>query len=149
LSDAHWIFENVTPDERQKFKENLERWKKLTPDKRAELRDKEEKRREQMIGEINCAIDQSGLNLDRDHLQLYALRYVQERRRVEEDLRRDMEQRRKALLEQMHDRLTTEFSAYSRPTPKPSPAAVYTPSPETASTSAPKPSPPATEKKAH
>jgi len=123
LGDAHWIFENVTQEERQKFKENLERWRKLTPEKRAELRDKEETRRQHMLEEINCAIDQSGLNLDRDQLQIYALRYVQERRKVEEQLRKDIEERRKNLLDQMNQRLTKEFAPLSHPTPKPSPSA--------------------------
>lgn len=136
LGDAHWIFENVTPEERQKFKENLERWRKLSPEKRAELREKEEARRQHMLEEINEAIDQSGLCLDRDQLQMYALRYVQERRKVEEQLHRDMDQRRKVLLEQMHQRLMAEFAPHSCPAPKPNPAPPASPAHEAASPTA-------------
>ena len=99
----------MTPDQRQKFLQNLERWKKLPPEQRNELRKNEEFRRKRILSEINEAIHQSGLRMDDDQRQLFTFKYAQERRTIEENLRKEMEEKRRKAVGEMVQELVAEF----------------------------------------
>ena len=116
---ARKLFDRLTPEEREKFKENFERWKALPPEERQALLMHEKMHREKMEQEIGEAIKTSGLQLDKDRREVYVLRYTQERRKIEERIRREMDEKRRPLLKEMTERLKTEFSA---PTESPSPS---------------------------
>jgi hypothetical protein len=118
---AQKLFDRLTPEEKERFKENFERWKALPPEERQALMMHEKMRRERMMQEIDEAIKKSGLQLDKDRREMFTLRYSQERRKIEEQLRREMEEKRRPQLQEMLGRLVTEFSAPA--TPAPSPAA--------------------------
>lgn len=115
-------FERLSPEEREKFRENFERWKNLPPDERRALRDGEQFRRQKIEREIDEAIKTSGLQLDADRRQVFALRYTQERRKIEEQIHKEIEQKRKPLLDAVVARLKTEFSTASSPAPSASPS---------------------------
>ena len=51
--------------------------------------------------EIEEAIRSTGLQLDPDRRQVFVLRYAQERRKIEEQLRSEMEQKRQTMLREM------------------------------------------------
>ena len=124
--------QTMTPEQRQKFRQNLERWKKLPPEQQAELRKNEEFRRKRILGEINDAIRHSGLNLDNDQRQLFTFKYAQERRTIEENLRKEMEDKRHVAVDDMVKQLVAEFRMMPgplRPAPSPTPATPPTPSP--------------------
>jgi hypothetical protein len=107
------FFDQMSPDERQRFAENLKRWQGLPPSEKQYLKQQEDFRQGKIAQEIACAIQQSGLQLDQDRQEVYALRYTQERRKVEQRLRKEMEERRKPLLADMMRRLKIEFSESS------------------------------------
>ncbi len=115
---ARRIYEKLPPEDKQRVRENLERWKEMSPEERETMRVREQQRRQKMLKETNDAIASSGLKLDADQRQVYALRYAQERRKVEEKLRKEMEEKRKTLIEEVIQALKAEFN---RP-PAPSPA---------------------------
>jgi len=107
--DPQAFMSTMTPEQRQKFLQNLERWKKLPPEQQAELRRTEEFRQKRILGEINEAIALSGLKLDQDGRQVFAFRYAQERRTIEDSLRKEMEDKRHKAVDNLIKQLVTEF----------------------------------------
>jgi len=94
----------------------------MSPEEQELLRDRELFRREKIAQEIESAINRSALHLDEDQREIYALRYTQERRKIEESLRKEMDQKRQSMVADMLNRLKREFSPTSTPPPKPTPA---------------------------
>jgi hypothetical protein len=103
--------ESLTPEQRQRFKENLVRWMNLPPDEKRALRDREEQRREKVAVEIDAAVKESGLILTPLQREQFARRYSEERLHVEQRLRQEMEEKRKPLVRDIIARLKNEFSA--------------------------------------
>ena len=91
----------------------------MPPEEQQLFRDLDFVRREKIAEEIQDAITKSGLHLDDDQREVYALRYTQERRKIEEYLRNEMNQQRAAMVADMLGRLKIEFA--STPPPAPSP----------------------------
>jgi hypothetical protein len=109
----------LTPEQRKRFQENILRWVNLPPEEKKALRDREEVRRKVMQQEVEAAIQDSGLQLDGDRREQFVKRYAEERRRIEEQLRKETNEKRKPLVHEMVARLKAEFSA-----PAETPAAV-------------------------
>jgi hypothetical protein len=113
-TEARRLFEQLPLDQQKKFLDNLNQWKAMSPEEQELLRDRELFRREKIAQEIQEAIDNSGLRLDNDQREVYALRYTQERRKIEEAIREETDAKRQAMVSDMLARLKLEFS----PTPK-------------------------------
>ena len=109
-SDARRFFMQLSPVQQQKFFDNLEQWKAMSPEEQALLRDQDVIRRQRMAQEIQDAIAKSGLNLDDDQREVYALRYSQERRKIEDELRKETQAKRQVMVADMLVRLKAEFS---------------------------------------
>ena len=73
--------------------------------------DREGFRRKKIAEEIDHAIGETGLNLEGERRALFARRYGEERRKVEEQLRKELEEKRQPLLKDIIARLKAEFSA--------------------------------------
>ncbi len=111
-------FENVrkaldalTPEQRKRFQENFVRWSNLSPEEKKALRDREEVRKKFMDQELQVALQETGLQLDGERRQQFTRRYAQERRKIEEQLRKETMEKRKPLLKEMLARLKEEFAA--------------------------------------
>jgi predicted glutamine amidotransferase len=122
-TQARRLFEQLSPDQQKKFLENLDQWKSMPPEVQELFRDRELFRREKIAQEIQDAIGKSNLHLDNDQREVYALRYTQERRKIEEALRKEMDQKRQSMLTDMLGRLKVEFSPTSAPQPSAKPTA--------------------------
>jgi hypothetical protein len=114
--------DQMTPEERARFKENWKRWKEMGDRERAEFQQRAAQEHAWMDKAIDDAVAKLGLTLDHDQKEVFALRYKQERRKIEEALCQEMRTKRDQQLNDMLQRLKTEFS-----TPKP--AATATPAP--------------------
>jgi dsDNA-binding SOS-regulon protein len=119
-AEARSIFEQFSPDQKKKFLDNLNQWKAMSPEEQELYRDRELFRREKIAEEIQDAITKSGLKLDEDQREVFALRYTQERRKIEEALHKEMDAERQAMVGEMLGRLKTEFSG----TPDSSPVVI-------------------------
>ena len=117
-AEARSIFEQFTPDQQKKFLDNLDQWKAMSPEEQELYRDRELFRREKIAEEIQDAITKSGLKLDDDQRAVFALRYTQERRKIEEALRKEMDAERQTMVNDMMGRLKLEFST-TTPIPMP------------------------------
>ena len=91
----------------------------MPAEERELLRDRDLFRREKIAQEIQDAISKSGLRLNDDQREVYALRYTQERRKIEEALHKEMDEKRQSMVGDMMTRLKVEFAV--TPTPKPTP----------------------------
>lgn len=109
LENVRKAIEALTPEQRQRFKENFLRWSNLSPEEKKSLRDRNETRHKRMAEDIEHAVRESGLTLDATQRETFARRYAQERRKIEETLRRDTEEKRQPLVREMVGRLKTEF----------------------------------------
>jgi cation diffusion facilitator CzcD-associated flavoprotein CzcO len=109
-TEARRVFEQLSPDQKNKFLDNLDQWKAMSPEEQELFRDRELFRREKIAEEIQDAIVKSGLRLDDDQREVYALRYTQERRKIEEALRKEIDIKRRAMVGDMLVRLKTEFT---------------------------------------
>ena len=117
----------VAPEERETFNQNLKLWRELPPAEQQEIRERVKARLQQ---ETQKALRESGLQLDRDRQEIFMLRYAQERRKLERELRRKMEAERSQRLPLILDELKREFGAPApvAPAPAVSPAPVAQPS---------------------
>jgi hypothetical protein len=101
---------SMSPQDRQRFQSNIERWRQLPPEERRELREREGWRQERLKREAEAAIRASGLQLEAERRQQYELRYMQERKRIEQELRRELREKRERELEPVVERLKKEFT---------------------------------------
>lgn len=122
---ARKIFESLPPEQQEKLRDNYQRWQQMSPEERKELREREQQRRQKMLKEIDEAIKQSGLQLDEQTRAAYAARYAEERRAIEEKVQKEMEEKRRPLIQDLINRLKKEFQGKSS---QPSPASTAAPS---------------------
>lgn len=122
------------PSDDPRFQENLKRWKELPPERREEFRRRDEKRRVQINKEIDNALTEGGLTLTEEQKEDFKRRYRQERRKIEENIRQQMEAIRKKEVETLTLKLVEEFktapSASSTPATPSTPSAPAPSSPE-------------------
>jgi hypothetical protein len=110
FQNARRALEALTPEQRQRFIENFKRWSNLPPEEKKVLADRELIRRKKIAEEVNQALAESGLDLTAERRMFFAKRYGEERRKVEEQLRKELEEKRKPLIKEMIARLKEEFS---------------------------------------
>jgi uncharacterized membrane protein len=111
LENVRKALEALSPEQREQFRQNFARWISLTADDKKSLRDLQETRRKHMQEEIEEAIVQSGLQLDPERRQMFVKRYSEERKKIEEALRKETEEKRGPRLEELRNRLKSEFNA--------------------------------------
>ncbi len=73
------------------------------------MREREKLHREQLKREAEKALREAGLRLDQQKRDLFEERYLQERRRIERDLRQEVETKRQQQLPVLQERLKKEF----------------------------------------
>ena len=101
----------LTPDQRKRFQENFLRWANLPPEEKKALRDREEVRKKFMEQEVQAAIQETGLTLDGERRIQFIQRYGEERKKIEEQLRKEMQEKRRPLVKDLLARLKAEFSS--------------------------------------
>jgi predicted metal-dependent hydrolase len=100
----------MRPDERLRFRSNAERWLQMPPEEQRILRERERLRRERVRREADAALRQSGLDLEAERRAQYERQYLQERQRIEQALRQELEEKRRRELAPVVERLKREFS---------------------------------------
>jgi hypothetical protein len=101
----------LSPEERQTFKRNAERWLQMNPEQRNILREREKVRRQQMKNEAEAALRDSGIRVDPNARDQFESRYFEERKRIERDLRQEAEAKRQQQLNELKERLKHEFQS--------------------------------------
>jgi hypothetical protein len=99
----------MPPEARQNFRRNAERWMRMSPEERNVMRQRENLRRETIKRETDAALRESGLHLNPQERAQFESRYVQERRKVEQALRQQIEAERQKELPELIRQLKKEF----------------------------------------
>jgi hypothetical protein len=102
-----WL--SLPPSARQDFQRNAERWTRMSPEERNILRQRENLRQAQIKRETEAALRDSGLRLDQEKRSQFESRYIQERRRIEQGLRQQIETERQKEIPALIQQLRKEF----------------------------------------
>ena len=100
----------MSPDQRQRIRTNAARWLQLPPEERQELRYREGLRRERIRREAEAALQNSGLQLEAERREMYERRYLEERKRIDRQLRQELQERRQRELAPVVEQLKKEFT---------------------------------------
>ncbi len=122
VENVRKALEALTPEQRLKFKDNFIRWINLSPDEKRALREREEGRKKRMVEETEAAIQEAGLALEPHQRAKFAKRYAEERRRIEEKLRKENDEKRAPLVRDVIAQLKLEFSGTAPVASTPVPA---------------------------
>jgi len=116
----------MPPAARQNFQRNAERWLQMSPEERDVMRQRENLRRETIRRETDAALRDSGLRLSPQEHAQFESRYIQERRKVEQTLRQQIETERQQQLPALIQQLKKEFQI-DQPTKGPAAKPVASP----------------------
>ena len=108
-------FDQLSVEQQERVVQNLHRWQELSQDEREVLRQRERVQRQKVEASITEAYQKSGLQLNDEQRAQFRKRYLQERRRLEEQLAREVQEKRQAGNAAIIEILKKEFS-----NPKPS-----------------------------
>lgn len=108
---AREALRNMTPEERQNWLRRFREFADLPPERIQELKDRQEVFRRRMREDVDAAIAATGMKLDDEQRRKFTERYAEERRKIEEDLRQQMQALRKPKLDALVEKLKGEFSA--------------------------------------
>jgi hypothetical protein len=100
----------LSPEQRQQIRRNAARWLQLPPEEREQLRFRDSVRRERIRREAEAALRNSGLQLEAEKRAAYEKRYLEERRRIDRQLRQELRERRQRELAPVVERLKREFT---------------------------------------
>ncbi len=120
----------LSPADRERFRSNAERWRQLPSNERSELRAREISRQEHLRAEAAAARRETGLQMEAERQAQFEARYLLERKRVEQELRREWEERRRREMAPVVERLKKEFAppkASATSAPSAAPAASGSP----------------------
>ena len=115
IDEIRKSIEQLSPEQQEKVLKNLHRWQALSPEERDYLRQQERVRAQKQEESVAEAYQKSGLHLTEAQRVQFRKRYVEERRKLEEELAKESQERRLAGNNAIIDDLKKEFS-----TPKPS-----------------------------
>ena len=111
LDEFKRSFEQLTPEQQQRFLQNYHRWEDLTPEEREMLRQRQRLREKKRDEDTAEALQKSGLRLNEEQRERFRKRYQQERRKLEEQLLKETQERRQAANVAIIDQLRKEFSS--------------------------------------
>jgi hypothetical protein len=104
-------FDQFSPEQQERIIQNLRRWQELSADEREVLRQRERVQRQKQEASITEAYVKSGLQLNEEQRAAFRKRYLQERRRLEEQLVHEIQEKRQVGNAAIIDSLKKEFSS--------------------------------------
>jgi phosphatidate phosphatase PAH1 len=108
-------FDQLSSEQQERILQNFRRWQDLSQDEKEVLRQRERVQRQKLDASLNEAYQKSGLQLNDEQRAQFHKRYVQERRRLEEQLAHDLQEKRQAGNAAIIEMLKKEFSNQKSP----------------------------------
>ena len=99
----------MPPDARQNFRRNADLWMQMTPEQRNLMRQRENVRQQIITRDADAAVRDSGLQLNPQERARFESRYIQERRKVEQSLRQQVQTERQKEIPALIQQLRKEF----------------------------------------
>lgn len=101
----------MTPEQRQEFWKNFQRWVRMKPEVKDELLSRDKERRKKIREEVEQVMKEIGIpESDEARRKQFFQRYFKERKAIEEKLRKEMEEKRQPQLQELKEKLKAEFS---------------------------------------
>jgi len=110
LEDLRRSIEQLTPEQQQKVLQNLHRWLALSPDERDVLRQRQRVRQQKEEESVTEAYQKSGLRLNEEGREIFRKLYLQERRKLEEQLAKENQEKRQKGDATIVEKLKKEFA---------------------------------------
>ena len=129
--------EKLPPDQRHRAMEKFRDWRDMPSDKQAHFRFMQGEREKRMQAAVDSIISSNSLTLDETQKQRITEIYKRERRKLEEQLRAEMDQKREQRLPELQQSIMKAFQNETRGQPSVIVMPLATPSP----TSTPPPTP--------
>ena len=111
LEDLRRSIEQLTPEQQQKVLQNLHRWLALSPDERDVLRQRQRVRQQKEEESVTEAYQKSGLHLNEEGREQFRKLYLQERRKLEEQLAKETQEKRQKGDSVIVEKLKKEFAS--------------------------------------
>ena len=108
-------FEQLSAEQQERILQNFHRWQDLSQDEKEVLRQRERVQRQKLEASINEAYQKSGLQLNDEQRAQFRKRYLQERRRLEEQIVHDEQEKRQVGNSAIIEMLKKEFSILKPP----------------------------------
>jgi hypothetical protein len=103
-------FEQLSAEQQERILQNFHRWQDLSQDEKEVLRQRERVQRQKLEASITEAYQKSGLQLNDEQRAQFRRRYLQERRRLEEQIVHDEQEKRQAGNSVIIEMLKKEFA---------------------------------------
>jgi hypothetical protein len=100
---------DMSPQQRQQLQMNAERWQQMDAEERRTFRDQQAWRQMRLKREAEAAMRDSGLQLEAERRAAFEKRYIEERRRIDQELRRELREKRQRELAPVVERLKKEM----------------------------------------
>jgi gas vesicle protein len=120
LDDLKKALELLPADQQQRVLANLHKWQSLSQEERDDLRERQRLRKQKQEESIQEAYQQSHLHLNEKQKAQFRDIYIEQRRKLEEQLAKDIQEKRQAGINTIIEQLRKEFAAVSSPSPSPS-----------------------------
>lgn len=124
--DEYWQarkkLDSLHSHDHRSLKKNYKRWQKMPIEERKFFRSREAFERKWINKQIDNAIQKTGLKLTSEQRQQFAFRYMQKRRKIEQQLHKEMSMKRKMMVDKMLGQLKNEFSEPANPVKQEKPA---------------------------
>ncbi len=114
-------FDKMPPEQRREAMEKFRNWQKLPGDEQAHFRFMQDEREKRLQQAVDDTLRSSGLKLDDAQRQRITKIYKRERRKLEEQLRAEMDQRRQERLPELQKAVLDAFQKEATPSASPSP----------------------------
>jgi hypothetical protein len=108
-------FDQLSAEQQERILQNFHRWQDLSQDEKEVLRQRERVQRQKLETSINEAYQKSGLQLNDEQRAQFRKRYLLERRRLEEQLVHDEQEKRQAGNTAIIEMLKKEFANQKTP----------------------------------
>lgn len=102
--------QKLTPEQRAEVWRCVWAVLNLPAEKRQMLLGQDDERRKKMREQIEQALKDNGIELKDENKRQFFRRYFEERRAIEEKLRKDEDERRQTLMREMAEKLKKEFA---------------------------------------
>ncbi len=108
-------FDQLSAEQQERILQNFHRWQDLSQDEKEVLRQRERVQRQKLEASINEAYQKSGLQLNDEQRAQFRKRYLLERRRLEEQIVHDEQEKRQAGNTAIIEMLKKEFANQKSP----------------------------------
>jgi hypothetical protein len=102
------LVRSLTPEQKARLIESIKAWQELTPEVKQALRARDTAFKKNLSEEIETAL--AGSELSQDQKTTFEKRYKEERRKLDQTLRAEIETRRKAALQEIVGKIKAELS---------------------------------------